>query len=197
MKRRKSVRLCLTVGMVLIVACVLVVAIVYIFGGKVKIDNKSYANNEVDTFFVCESSMRYPIFSDTNSLSDNIVVNLFFKGSYINVIGLIYTQVYDSASDAGKAEAALQAEYNIKAAEAGFMNNDVLNRKFTKYNNQLSMSLYAEEKEITDKAAPFLLINNSHETIEDMTKEDYLDNYAEQGFVCNEKQKNNLKEENE
>ena len=138
---------------------------------------------------VCENSdIKYNLpSSGAKPSSEKISVNMIFDDNEIETMGLTYTAVYGSASDAASAKNVMAPNFGAALSEAGVSKETDLDYKFTVDGANVIMNLYASKAELNSKTAKFLMIDNESDgQIALKKKAGYVSNYENQGFSCKE-----------
>lgn len=119
-----------------------------------------------------------------------IEVNAIFgDDAEVKSLSVIYSLSYSSPENAYGAEAMAHAEFNKTLAATGY-DIDKFSNKFSRYENQLIISLSANKAELDELSAPYFLIKTNDDfDFDSATIEDYKSNYESQGFSCKTSEK--------
>lgn len=174
------------VGLLLLFLAIGLILLALINGKTQYFDNDN-KEAKIDSVTCMMSDFKYPIFEnkDKDVSATKAVVNLLFENDNIETIDFIYTITYNSNTEARDTGAALKIKFNSAALDVGSEVAEALNSKFSAYNNQMIMNLYAEKDSINAKTAPFLMINSASDgQISLKGRDEYVKNYQNLGFSC-------------
>lgn len=182
MKKLKSGK---TIGVILailgIVVCVVALAI--LMKGETKTSGQNPTNIEGSTLTCRSESINYPIVTYDNSTSKNLKITANSYGDKVGAISLIYELFYNDTQKITASEAHNHAAMNISFGKDG-LSADAFSANYSKMENSMKMSLYANTDSIKPISAKYFMINIDETENLPNTIQEYQANYEKQGFVC-------------
>lgn len=143
----------------------------------------SGANPEPETneSLICEAeNLSYPIFTYDNSTRKTTKITTIFDNDKINSISLVQIMYYDIAANIVASEAQNHAAMNISFGKDG-LGADSYNARYTKLDDSMRMTLYADSSSVNTAAYKYFLINTEEF---DIGMDDLKSIYNKQGFIC-------------
>ena len=115
--------------------------------------------------------------SDKRELKINAV---FYGEEKLSSIGLIYTLEFESNEEAYSAEAINSTKFELALQQIG-RSPASFNKKFTRMDSRLVLTLQTDANEIDDLTKDYFLISKEQSP---NTLQEYRTNYESQGFAC-------------
>lgn len=175
----------------LILSVVIIGLIIGILAWALKGNEKSsgqYPANITKEPLYCKSSnIRYSKITSTNSDNTELALTLIFSGTTeLDSIFLSYTMSYDNEEAAVGAETFSHADFNRGLTASGY---DVgkFDNKFSVYNNNFIVTLYAEAAEINSGTLQYFGLNDDDDKanfVMPYTLEEYKKAYEAKGYTC-------------
>ena len=169
-----------------LILSIIVVALIIIllFQGKTTTTGNG-PDKIVTEALVCKSKIvPYSRLSVERDTEKELLIKMIFRDDILSTISLTYTLWYGDPKAVIANEARLHADMNINLGKAGYTESD-FNKKFSRLDDRLIMSLYADGYDIVAESAPYFMIRLNDEHIMNLkTIDDYMKNYQEQGLEC-------------
>jgi len=140
----------------------------------------SYPDDVKDRTLTCEKSgLDYPFFSYPADNGEHTKVNVIFHVETLRTISLVQTLYYSNADSPRGSEAHNHAAMNTVFGKNG-LSSDALGAKYARFDDKMTMSLFASADEFNSATAKFFLLSDSIPTSSDGFKKAY----ENLGFSC-------------
>lgn len=170
-------------AVLVLIGALLVVMIIQMVGGE-SLTGENPEPESADAM-TCVSEARYPYLeSKLGELSHDIKVNMLFDEGKIDTIGLYYNTIYENEERAEEAYLALVSEMNQILDKDGVDAKFVSNMRFTKNEDNVTMSLFAKRDGLTVTNEKYLLLQNDGGTELVVNEGKLVENYLLSGFRC-------------
>ena len=169
----------------LVFIAVVILIILWLLRGKSTTSGRFPENIKNESL---ECNIANNVYDKTNNVvpanTETRVTMIFYGENEFSSINLRYTMHLASAKEAGEAEAIAHVQLAENLGDSG-LSYEEFNNKFTRIDNNLTLSLYNSEKFKKDTAYEYFLINKDASTgAYPKTLEDFRKNYESQGFAC-------------
>lgn len=142
----------------------------------------SYPNNQKNISLHCTArDLTYPFFRYDNANSKSTVINAVFKDANLDSISIVHTLYYSDKKEVEGSEAQNHAAMGIKFAEDG-LGSDPFSAHYSKQDDAMSMTLFAQSDELTAKARKYFLIEDNAST--NLSVSALTSIYQKQNFTC-------------
>ena len=177
MKKINITNLTRWAGMTLIFIAIILTLIFFMRGSTAIIGN--YPDHEtLDSLSCVAEGIDYPTYVYDNSKRKSTKINATFNDNKLTTISLVHILYYDDSRKVTDSEALNHAAVNIDSQNA-----DIFSAHYSKFSDAMSMTMYAELKDITNSTKKYMMLNLI--SADNLTKESVKWNYETQGFVCN------------
>ena len=131
----------------------------------------------------CEiDNTAYPLIPSLSGENSSLRITAVFNGNVsLKSISLAYTVPFEDREAVESAENITHAEFAENLSDAGFKTTD-LGNKFSRFDDRLMFSLYAENNQLTKASAPFFMLSESKTLPSNL--QSFRKNYEAQGFKC-------------
>lgn len=169
----------LIAGIILI--CIAVVCIVlFLIKGQTTVTSST--DSTTTEHLSCEShTTPYPLFEYDESDSKSLKVNATFENDSLSSISLIYKLTYQDEDKLKLSEAKNHYALNHISQGEG-LGPDAYNAKYSKGQDSIQLSLYANKSEIESKTLKYFMLNKLTST--PYTQNQIIKAYAAQGLKC-------------
>lgn len=172
------------IGAVIILFLVFVIVFFILSQDNVKTTGDWPERETVDAISCEKENSAYPFFEYDNSTKKVLKVNATFKNNTLEAISLQYILYYETLQQITDSE-----NLNHVAMSKSFDENglefDALGSQYSKAQDLLQFSLYAEANKINSGSSKYFLLNLSNK--DPYTRENIRQNYRNQGFSCTTK----------
>ena len=158
----------------------IVIIVIWLLHGRTTTTGQYPANIRNESLTCISKEYILPKMSYLASADREVKINAIFDDSVgLKNISLIYTLNYATSDEAYGAEAKGHALFNQTLGASGFSVNK-FNNKFSRYNESLIVSLFAEKPDLDEFSAPYFALETNFPT----TILDYKHYYESLGFFC-------------
>ena len=159
---------------------IIILLLVFSLQGKTTTTG-NYPDNISDHSMTCVvNNRKYPFFTYDKSDSQSTTINMIFNNDEIKNISLIHVMNYSSEEMITGSEAFNHAAMNKSFGSA--LGPDALGARYSKLDNAMKMSLFANNSDITDISAKYFLMDLDNANSRGIN--DYKKNYESKGFDC-------------
>ncbi|MBQ2660557.1 hypothetical protein IJF93_00550 [Candidatus Saccharibacteria bacterium] len=172
----------ISIGIFLLLFAVILFLIFLLHGQTITSVEKMEDISSDSVTCIAEDSL-YPFFEYDNSDYKITKIDIIFNGDGIGSIGLVQQMTYPDNH-----LAQISATINHGDMNKAFgleLGPDAFRAHYTAIDGEMKMSLYATSGELNKSAYKFFLIKSDIDN-----KDEYIENYINQGFVCSEKNNN-------
>lgn len=182
MKKLKDRKIFGTILVIVIIAtCITVLAI--LMKGETKTSGQNPTNVEGGMLACRSAEITYPIATYDSSINKDLRITANFYGNKVSAISLKYELFYNNAQQITTSEAHNHAAMNISFGKDG-LSADAFNANYSKMENSMKMSLYANTDNIKPISAKYFMIDTNDGEKLPSTIQEYQANYEKQGFAC-------------
>lgn len=177
----KSANLWSIIAGILLITTSMVLLVWFMARGETAIDNGTAEVYRSKTLTCKIDNYRYPFFTHDESIEKSLEVDFIFGEKDIQAVALKYILKYKNADDVRQSEAKNHAAMNISFSNDK-INTDALSTSYSKQNDKLITTLYADNSNLDKKTKKYFLINDESDA--KMPIDFYEKNYTTKGFKC-------------
>ena len=177
-KKNKKNTGILIIGTVFV--AIIIILLIFLMQGKTTTSGNYPENVSSHSMTCVVNNVEYPFFTYDKSDSQSTTINMIFSNNKIKNISLIHVMNYSSEEMITGSEAFNHAAMNKSFGSA--LGPDALGARYSKLDNAMKMSLFADNSEITDISAKYFLIDLDNANSRGM--DDYKKNYESKKFDC-------------
>ena len=174
----------------LLLLAIIVAVIIWLLHGQTVTSGKYPENIKNESLTCISSQIQYEKTSWIDSEEKELKINAIFNGEEsLKTLSLIYTLTFESESDAYYAEAKSHAQLNEGFAAVGY---DVrkFSNKFSRYDNQLIITLTATKTELDEYSASYFLLPTDENGFHIKTLSDFRTAFEANGMNCSSSTEN-------
>lgn len=179
-KDRKGLKL----AIFFLVLLIIILIILWLLRGKTTVSGRYPENVKNESLTCISTNLTPPKLSGAISQDKEVKINAVFYGSEeLKSLSLIYTLHYSSSDEAYGYEAKSHAEFNKALGTSGYEVNKFKN-KFSRYDSDLIISLFASANDVDQISAPYFMLTVDDDGNVATTLSEYRTDYESQGFTC-------------
>ena len=184
MKKMASKRIPTSIWILIFVLFFGVSAIIVLLlqtNGHTNISNSSAEVKNTQSISCDSVKVSYPFFEYDNSKRKELIINIITKDSELESISLRYILYYDTAKQAIDSE-----NINHVAISKNFVDDsleyDSFRSKYSRANDSLQYSIYADKDEINTVSSKYFLLDGL--PINKLTEKNLTENFNKKGLDC-------------
>ncbi|MBO7131928.1 hypothetical protein J6V85_01520 [Candidatus Saccharibacteria bacterium] len=182
MDSEKKKRINYVVCFLILIIVIVLLFLFLLFSGRESDDIKVSWEEKKIGLKCTDSTLLHPALRDYTPKSHTNTIMANFVDDKLSAITLYYVGNYSSSSEAKQAEAYAQADYGLILAKEYGVDTESFSHSFMIDGNIVSLTITAENGDISDRTAPYFLLEQNRSFPKSM--DGVKQRYEERNFSC-------------